>query len=333
MDTFRKNCAVYYSMLYYAGLWPYDHSIRAKVQRVAFIVLIISCIVCQILTLRNVEITLRNIVSMLSYTFLMLVYFFRYCGFIANFDLLKSFIEDIQNDFAILKNAAEIEIFKKQIRKSNRLTFLVLGYAIIVLLMYILFILIPTLLQSKYQVHYLRFIGYFYNERSRESDLVCVQIVVTGSLGILAIASTEATLGIYGFYLSALFQIVSYRIRKSVDDAATLITSSFVDIRPAVMMHQRAIKRAESVGTDMMISSLAALLTAVLSFAVDLYRAFLSITETSLLVEFLISTTMVTGHVLIIFIDNYTGQTLTDNSVVVFNETSICHKGIIQLSC
>ncbi|XP_076378879.1 uncharacterized protein LOC143259621 isoform X7 [Megalopta genalis] len=242
MDTFRKNCAVYYSMLYYAGLWPYDHSIRAKVQRVAFIVLIISCIVCQILTLRNVEITLRNIVSMLSYTFLMLVYFFRYCGFIANFDLLKSFIEDIQNDFAILKNAAEIEIFKKQIRKSNRLTFLVLGYAIIVLLMYILFILIPTLLQSKYQVHYLRFIGYFYNERSRESDLVCVQIVVTGSLGILAIASTEATLGIYGFYLSALFQIVSYRIRKSVDDAATLITSSFVDIRPAVMMHQRAIK-------------------------------------------------------------------------------------------
>ncbi|XP_076378919.1 uncharacterized protein LOC143259629 [Megalopta genalis] len=30
---------------------------------------------------------------------------------------------------------------------------------------------------------------------------------------------------------------------------------------------------------------------------------------------------MVAGHVLIMFIDNYTGQTLTDNSAVVFNET------------
>ncbi|XP_078051823.1 uncharacterized protein LOC144477970 [Augochlora pura] len=212
MDTFRKNCAVYYSILYYAGLWPYDHSIRAKVQRVAFHVLIISSIVCQIISLRNVDITLNNIVKVLSYSFLMMVYLLRYCGFLSNFNLLKSFLEDIENDFDMLRNTTEIKLLKMQIQKSNRLSMFILAQTLTIHFMYILFLLVPTLLQSKYQIHYLAFIGYFYNERSRMCDLMCIQVIISGMIGILAIAATEATLGIYGFYLSALFQIARYAL-------------------------------------------------------------------------------------------------------------------------
>ncbi|XP_078051788.1 uncharacterized protein LOC144477939 isoform X2 [Augochlora pura] len=223
----------------------------------------------------------------------------------------------------MLRNATEIEIFKLQIKKSNRLSLVILGLTMVVLSMYILLILVPTLLQSKYQIHYLAFIGYFYNERSRLCDFVSIQILISGAMGILAIASTEATMGVYGFYLSALFQIVSYRIRTSIDEAAMLVTLSSIDVSPAVRMHQRAIKHAESVGTEMMFSALSAILVAVLSFATNLYRAFLAFTDPTSTFELVFCSLLVIGHVIIMFVDNYTGQALIDNSVVVFAET--CH--------
>ncbi|XP_078051690.1 odorant receptor 10-like [Augochlora pura] len=71
----------------------------------------------------------------------------------------------------------------------------------------------------------------------------------------------------------------------------------------------------------MMFSALSTILVAVLSFSANLYRAFLSFTETSTFDEVLISSALVLGHVIIIFIDNYTGQTLMDNSVAIFTET------------
>ncbi|XP_076287729.1 uncharacterized protein LOC143212641 [Lasioglossum baleicum] len=177
-----------------------------------------------------------------------------------SFVQLKSFLEDIDRDYKRLKNETEIEILSRQIQNSNRLSFVVCGQVVIVFLVYIVFLLVPTLLQSSYyQLHYLHFIGYFYNEHSRTNDLVCLQIVLSGLIGILAIASTEATFGVYGFYLSALFQIVSYRIRKAVDDSAMLISPGSIDLRSAVIMHQRAFKLVLQYGdycSDILVLSL-----------------------------------------------------------------------------
>ncbi|XP_078051517.1 uncharacterized protein LOC144477656 [Augochlora pura] len=91
-----------------------------------------------------------------------------------------------------------------------------------------------------------------------------------------------------------------------------------IDIRSAVDTHQRAVELSATLTDNMMLSYLVAIVTVVISFAASLYRLFLSITELHEIVNTLISAKFVLVHVIIMFLNNYSGQKLITSSTELF---------------
>ncbi|XP_076378898.1 uncharacterized protein LOC117225605 isoform X4 [Megalopta genalis] len=246
MEGFRKNYAVYYSVLFITGLWPFDQSLRSKILRTVFSVVILYCIGIQISTLRLVDMSVYNIVMVLSYGCPMLLYFLRYMGFVVNFPIIKCVFENIENDLATLKNPTEIELFSRQTLDARRVISVLIALMCAGITMIVVTLLIPTILESKLQIYFLNFFGFMYKERSQETNYVCVQIVFVSTIGLLSLACTEASLAVFSCYLCGLFEIASYRIRIAVNEmaksASVTQSTNLIDIRSAVETHQRAIE-------------------------------------------------------------------------------------------
>ncbi|XP_078050684.1 uncharacterized protein LOC144477098 isoform X2 [Augochlora pura] len=321
MDVFRQKYTGYYSVLYITGLWPYNQSLLSKIQRMIFPPLTLCCIAIQVSTLSVVEKSLYNILMMLSYGIPMLLYFLRYVGFMVNFPVIRSSYENIVNDYNTLKNPIEAEILMKHILKTRRvvLTLIVLSGGVVAFVFATL--LVPTLLRSKLQIHYLRIFGFFYNETSVQTDLVSCQLVLVSTIGIIALAGTEATLAVFSFYLCGLFEIASYRIQTAVKEVSDSATPTTINIRSAVTIHQRSVKLAADLTKNMMISYLVAIVTVIVSFAVNLYRLLIVATQLNEIDNVLISLQFVLAHVIIMFSNNYSGQKLINTSVGIFHGT------------
>ncbi|XP_076656414.1 uncharacterized protein LOC143361046 isoform X2 [Halictus rubicundus] len=321
MDAFRRNYGVYYSVLCFTGLWPYEVSTLSKIQRVVVSMLTLCCIAVQIFSLTHVEITLHNLLTMLSYTGPMLLFFLRYVGFVVNFPVVRSFLQNMENDCKMLENPHEMKILLKHIEKSKFLVFIFLGMSFLGICAVVFLILLPTLLHFKYQLRILQLIGFFYNEHNNKTDLVSLHVCITTVLGLLTVACTEASLAVFACYLSGLFEIVGYRIRCTVEKAARLVTLDPINIGPAVDMHQRAYELTTALGKNVIISYLLAILAVVGSFAVNLYRVFLSIMEDYTLDEIAVPVLVTSIHLLIMFLNNYSGQSVINTSSDVFIET------------
>ncbi|XP_076378896.1 putative odorant receptor 92a isoform X2 [Megalopta genalis] len=325
MEGFRKNYAVYYSVLFITGLWPFDQSLRSKILRTVFSVVILYCIGIQISTLRLVDMSVYNIVMVLSYGCPMLLYFLRYMGFVVNFPIIKCVFENIENDLATLKNPTEIELFSRQTLDARRVISVLIALMCAGITMIVVTLLIPTILESKLQIYFLNFFGFMYKERSQETNYVCVQIVFVSTIGLLSLACTEASLAVFSCYLCGLFEIASYRIRIAVNEmaksASVTQSTNLIDIRSAVETHQRAIDLSASLTNNMMLSYLVAIVTVVISFAANLYRLFLAITELHEIENTIISAKFVLVHVIIMFLNNYSGQKLISTSTKLFHDT------------
>ncbi|XP_076378916.1 uncharacterized protein LOC143259626 isoform X4 [Megalopta genalis] len=178
MDVFRQKYNVYYSVLYMTGLWPHNQSLLSKFQRTMFPLLTLCCIAIQVFTLTAVEKSLYNILMMLSYGIPMLLYFLRYVGFMLNFPIIKSLYENIVQDYNTLKNPIEAEMFMKQVQETKRVVFTLTALSGGVVLFVFATLLVPTLLRSHLQIHYLKIFGFFYNETSVQTDLVCCHLVL-----------------------------------------------------------------------------------------------------------------------------------------------------------
>ncbi|XP_076656425.1 uncharacterized protein LOC143361052 isoform X2 [Halictus rubicundus] len=321
MDVFRRKYNTYYLMLRFTGLWPLDDSIFPKIQRTFFSVFTLCCILIQVNTIRQVEMTLSNILTLLSYACPMLLYWLRYLGFVTVFPLVKTIVQSISNDCVSMRNPVEAKILEKYIDKTRTIILMFLGLSIVGMSFIAFRVLTPTLLRSEYQLYSLRFYGFFYSEQNKQADWASVHLTLTSAIGLLTIACTEGFLAVFSLYLCGLFEIVGYRIRKTVDNAAQLITSKPIDVGPAMEVHQRAFTLAKSAEKSMMLSYLLAIMMVIVSFAVNLYRASLLILEMNQLDETIMSFLVVLTHLVVMFLNNYSGQQLANISINVFNET------------
>ncbi|XP_043263800.1 uncharacterized protein LOC122404016 [Colletes gigas] len=85
MDVFQTELGTYYNILCITGLWPFNDSPFAKIQRTIFGIIMISCFLIQFWTLAISEFTLKNLLLTLSYGCPQMLYFLRYVGFIFSF--------------------------------------------------------------------------------------------------------------------------------------------------------------------------------------------------------------------------------------------------------
>ncbi|XP_076378892.1 uncharacterized protein LOC143259624 isoform X2 [Megalopta genalis] len=322
MDVFQKKYSTYYNVMCFTGLWPYDHSLITKGQRVVFCLLILFCIVSQVSTLKLVEVSLYNSLQVLSFTFPLLLFLFRYVGFITSFPIVKFVFDSVEYDYLATKNPIEADMFTKQIEEARQVVTALVVLAVAGIFSLCVLLLVPTLLQSNLQIHYLHFFGFLYPERSTQTDWASMQVIIVTSLGLLAIACTESSLAVFVAYLCGLLKIASYRLRTVVDEMANSATvpSNVIDVGPAMELHQRAVELSISLARDMNMSYLVAIITVVVSFAVNLYRVYLAVGDISDLENIFVSVQMVVVHLLIVFVNNHSGQKLINTSVELFHD-------------
>ncbi|XP_076296424.1 uncharacterized protein LOC143216830 isoform X1 [Lasioglossum baleicum] len=258
---------------------------------------------------------------MLSYSFPMILYFLRYSWFVINMSEIKAVFQSIGNDCRTFRHPLEYEMFMKHIAETRRV---IMAYIVLAALLgayIIVAILVPTILHSKLQLRYLRMFGFFYNEGSPATDWAGVQLVIVSVLGQMALVGTEASVAVFSAYLCGLFEITSFRIHTAVNDVAHSISSEQIDIKPAARTHRQAVELAAQLGKCMTYSYLMAIVAVVLSFAVNLYRLLLAARNTDDLENLFFSFCITLSHILIMFLDNHSGQKLVSTSVEVFHET------------
>ncbi|XP_076228220.1 uncharacterized protein LOC143175074 isoform X2 [Nomia melanderi] len=321
MDVFQKNYRAYYSVMYITGLWPYDNSIVTKIKRVGFCVLALSSIVIQASTIRTVETTLENVLVLLSFLFPTVLFFLRYVGYLSNFPVLKVGFENIQNDCMRLKDPIEADLLMKEIAQSRRVIRILVVLTCMAVLLINAMLLLPTVLQSKFQIRYLKILGIFFNHRGRKVDFVCCNVALVTSVGVLSLSCTEAIPTVFGCYISGLFQIASYRLENAINRSTKSDRPIEIDVRSTVEIHQRALELNEQLTSNMMLSYLAAIITVVLSFAVNLYRVYLVLQNNHEIDNVFITLQIFLVHVMIMLLNNYSGQRLINNSVDFFHNT------------
>ncbi|XP_078051436.1 uncharacterized protein LOC144477584 [Augochlora pura] len=210
MDVFRRNYSTYYCILRFTGLWPFDESVLPKIHRIVFSAVSVSCIMIQVSTIQHVEMTLSNILTLLSFTCPMLLFLFRYITFVINFPLLKNYLRNIQNDCVTIQNPDEVKILEKYRTKMKHVLQLFIGLSVAGSLFAASELLIPTILRVHYQLHILQFFGFFYFEQSKLTDWACFHITIMIMVGLLTFTCTEGSLAIFSLYLCGIFEIVGY---------------------------------------------------------------------------------------------------------------------------
>ncbi|XP_076378848.1 uncharacterized protein LOC117223883 isoform X3 [Megalopta genalis] len=244
-------------------------------------------------TLKLVETSLYNSLQVLSFTFPLLLFLFRYVGFITSFPIVKFVFDSVEYDYVATKDPIEADLFTKQIEEARQVVTALVVLAVAEIFSLCVLLLVPTLLQSNLQIHYLHFFGFLYPERSTQTDWASVQVIIVTSLGLLAIACTESSLAVFVAYLCGLLEIASYRLRTVVDEMANSATvpSNVIDVGPAMELHQRAVE-----------------------------LVYLAVGDISDLENIFVSVQMVVVHLLIVFVNNHSGQKLINTSVELFHD-------------
>ncbi|XP_076652601.1 uncharacterized protein LOC143358939 isoform X2 [Halictus rubicundus] len=316
MDVFQGNYKLYYRLMCFLGLWPYEHSIRTKIKRTFFCVLMISCVIVQLLSLRNIEPSLYDIVVLLSYGCPILMYCIRYVSSVFLFSTVRYVLDSLQHDFDTLNNPLEVQLLMQDSIVAKYIVRVYMGSLLVFGLL-----VVPTLLQSDLQLRYLQFFGYFYYERNLETNLICFHVFMTTMYGLLTLVCTEGTITIISTYVSGLLHIACYRIRNAVDEAVNSDRITTLNIRPAVEMHRRAINQIKNYTDELMMVSLAIIIVVIISFGVNIYRLFLNITVVKEIDITIGSLQVVLAHLAIICGNNYSGQLVLDTSKKIIQET------------
>ncbi|XP_076658439.1 uncharacterized protein LOC143362290 [Halictus rubicundus] len=127
MEVFQGNYKIYQSVMCLSGLWPYDNSILTRIHRVAFTLVLLGCMVTQVMTIKNVKMSLNETIGMISFGGQLLLYFIRYSTTIWTFPTTKYVLDNMQNDFNMLKDPIEAEMLLKDSILAKRILMIYIG--------------------------------------------------------------------------------------------------------------------------------------------------------------------------------------------------------------
>ncbi|XP_076661593.1 uncharacterized protein LOC143365366 isoform X2 [Halictus rubicundus] len=288
MEEFKEIHGDIYQLLCFTGLWPVHDSqfaFRMMAKRFLIPTITLACLVIQYKTLTSVELTLENVLSTMSFSGPMVLFFVRYMSFLLAFSTIRKLFMAVQNDFVIWKNTIEMDMFNEYIQKAKVLYYYYLRLVSFTVISMSL-AMIPIITQKKLQAGYLRYFGFYYAESSIKTTCVCFQILFVYGIGIFCVLGTEASMSVCSHHICGLLKITS-------------------------MM--------DSISQDLGLSYLVTIGTAVVSFSLNLCRIFLVLVESNHLDEAVVPFLIILSHVIMIFLGNHCGQTMSNTSLEVFN--------------
>ncbi|XP_078051834.1 odorant receptor 10-like [Augochlora pura] len=120
-----------------------------------------------------------------------------------------------------------------------------------------------------------------------------------------------------------MLKVATYRMQNAVNTAANSnsISVKMMDIRSAADMHRRAIHYAKKYTDDLTMTCLFLTIVVIVSFGVNVYRFFISITESNDRDAVMLSIHFVVAYTTFICGNNYSGQLILDSSNKLFQET------------
>ncbi|XP_061929862.1 uncharacterized protein LOC133666005 [Apis cerana] len=329
MNVFDNQYRTYRIILKILRLWPYDNSIYIWIQRICILMYFLIGIIFQIFMLVKSEISLRNCIVMLSETFPILLCFLRYLHCITQFSYTKVLFNDIRTEEHLLHDSIEKHIQTKYLDISSHIIDIFCWMTFICIVATTIFTLNPVTLDlimplNKSRIHYMYF-KFLSNDRRTYIDVFMVlNLIIILIFGLLSVTCTESLTNILSYYICRQFRIVSYRLRKIIEDLSmpnlAKIDLKLRDIHRVVDIHCHAIEYINVASNNAASQYLLTVIICILSFSLNFYRLYNAIITMDNPIEILGSALIITYHLVIAFYSNHCGQLIIDSSLGMFNE-------------
>ncbi|XP_043604625.1 uncharacterized protein LOC122577400 [Bombus pyrosoma] len=349
MDVFYRQYNTYRILLSALGLWPYHKSIYSTIHRISISVIMLAYIVFQVLWLFKSGITFRGCIVTLSATCPVMAFFMRYVSSVAIFPVTIYLFDNLRTMDTTLKDQVEVQILMKYIDYSTSVISIFLYLCCSWALFASSYVFAPITLDllsplDEPRKRYFSLLTTFSHDRIEYVDIVYVNILVVCTIGLLCIAGTELMLTVFSHWMCGMFEITSYRLRKTIASLSSSrqIDTNFRDFRHVVDCHRSTLQLVHSTImsirwhisklillylfidcalSNYMLHYLPLCSVIVVSFSVSLHRLSDAITSANDESEIFISSIFVISHMVILYISHYSGQIMIDRSLDVFKES------------
>ncbi|KAL6448871.1 hypothetical protein ACFW04_000546 [Cataglyphis niger] len=314
------------------GLWPYQQSYLTLIHKVLFAGILLTFILVQLLVFITTQYSLNLFLKILSIVFPTLFGTIKYGVFIIQADSIKQLLEQVRNDWKLLKNKLEIDIIEKYAYNSRLFTITVMAFCLLGAFFVGIFQLLPVILDIIIPLNESRhcqlivITEYFINQEKYIYALLLHELI-TAFIVTIAIFGTGATIIMYILHACALFEVASYRIENAIEKSILAISGPRREyllhhrIIHAVVIHRRAIEFVDLLTSTFVVSYAILIIVGISSLSFNLFQFFQlailtnNINETSIFAIFIIT------HLIYLFFANYAGQEITDNGLKFFKAT------------
>ncbi|XP_043580631.1 uncharacterized protein LOC122566854 [Bombus pyrosoma] len=194
-------------------------------------------------------ITFRGCVVTLSATCPVMVFFMRYVSSIAMMPVNIYVFDNLRKIHTMLKDELEVQILMKYVNCSTYIISIFLCVCCSWTIFTASYVFVPITLDlllplNESRRRYFSYLTMFSHDRMEYVDIVYVNILVVYTIGLLCIAGTELMLTVFSHWMCGMFEIISYRLRKTIAglSSSKQIDPNFKDFRYVVDCHRSTLQ-------------------------------------------------------------------------------------------
>ncbi|XP_019887991.1 odorant receptor 24a isoform X8 [Ooceraea biroi] len=209
-------------LLFAIGVWPYNQSKCVQFQYLLLSVVLNSFVIFQLTPFINSELTVDLIIKLLSTIFFSLLCLIHQVSFWINIDVVKGFVERLQDVCNDLKDEKEIAIIKKYANSAEYISILVILLAVCCAFIITLMPIYPRILSTVLLVNISRplynmqFVTEYFIDKEKNFYLILLHTYAFLYIAIIVLVGGGLMGCAYLKHVCGLFSIASYRIEQSM---------------------------------------------------------------------------------------------------------------------
>ncbi|KAF3054359.1 Odorant receptor 375 [Nylanderia fulva] len=328
-----EECKINRVFLKIIGLWPYQQSYFARIQKIFCISILSSITLVQLFVFITTQYSTNLLFKILSLVFPTLFVIVLYCIFIIRADTMKQMIEHYRENWKMLKDKLEIGIIEEYSYIARYCTLFLSGLFSFGIIMYITLQVLPPILDIVFPLNESRcrrpiiVTEYFVNQE-KYIYVILLHYILALIIAGLVFCSVSMTMLIYLLQTCALLTIASYRIENAIERNILAISSPtreyllFQKIVHAITIHQRAIEFTKFFTSEFMTFLAILIVIGVSSLSLNLLQFLRMIRmNTNDIMEIIIVIIIIIIHLTYMFMANYAGQIVINHGIKMFKAT------------